>query len=99
MGRDLGGADQQQEELFPVLLKELEEAVATACRSRPTWPEQVGAGIYAGVDFAIDHPAVADAFALVSRERSVAQSQYQGIIERLAQLISRDAPSASRLPG
>jgi hypothetical protein len=99
MGQDRGGGAEREGGLFRGLLDELEAVVATACESRDTWPEQVGAGIYAGVDFAIDHPAVAEAFAPTDRVTLAPDKDYQRVIERLAGLISRDAPSESRLPG
>jgi hypothetical protein len=99
MEQDPGGAGRERAELFPKLLDELEGAVAAACGSRDAWPERVGAGIYAGVDFAIDHPVVIDAFAAMDRGNSAPDSEYATLVERLARLISRDAPSESRLPG
>src|SRR5690348_2107849 len=99
MEQDRGGAGREQVELFPGLLDELEGAVAAACGSRETWPERVGAGIYAGVDFAIDHPVVIDALAAMDRGNSAPGSEYVTLVERLAALISRDAPTESRLPG
>jgi hypothetical protein len=77
----------------------LEGAVAAACATRQEWPEQVAAGVYAGVDFAIDHPAVADALSSTERSQMAPDAAYRRVVERLARLISRDAPVGSRLPG
>src|ERR1700761_1381236 len=99
MGQDRGGAGQRPGELFQGLVSELEEVVAAACESRETWPEKIGAGVYAGVDFAIGHPIVVDALAATERGDSASDGGYADVIARLARLISRDAPSESRLPG
>jgi hypothetical protein len=99
MGQDRGGVERGRDDLFQGLVDELEVAVSRACEGRETWPEQVGAGIYAGVDFAIDHPVVVDVIAAGDRANIASDKGYAGVIERLARLISRDAPSESRLPG
>jgi hypothetical protein len=59
----------------------------------------VAAGIYAGVDYAIDHPAVVDALHAVPTAERTSPGGYTRTVERLAELISRDAPAGSRLPG
>ncbi|HTT94427.1 MAG TPA: hypothetical protein VMF55_07125 [Solirubrobacterales bacterium] len=94
-----GGSRSGQGEAFGRLLDELEADVATACGRREEWPAQVGAGIYAGVDFAIGHPSVVDALLVLETTEKSPTSGYTGMIERLARLISRDAPEGSRLPG
>lgn len=99
MGQGNGGARAGKREAFGELLDELEASVAAACRPREEWPAQVGAGIYAGVDFAIGHPAVVDALLVLETSERASASGYTGTVERLARLISRDAPAGSRLPG
>jgi hypothetical protein len=99
MGQGGGGSGVEQHELFGRLLGDLEASVAAACRPREEWPAQVGAGIYAGVEFAIGHPAVVDALLVLETEERASPSGYTGTIERLARLISRDAREGSRLPG
>jgi hypothetical protein len=99
MDQESGGARSGQREAFGRLLDELEASVAAACKPREEWPAQVGAGIYAGVDFAIGHPAVVDALLVLEAANAASESGYTGTIERLARLISRDAPEGSRLPG
>jgi hypothetical protein len=86
-------------EAFGGLLGELEASVAAACGMRKEWPAQVGAGIYAGVDFAIGHPSLVDAMVMLETTEKASASGYGATIERLARLISRDAPVDSRLPG
>jgi hypothetical protein len=85
--------------IFGQLLGELEESVTAACDHQDEWPAQVAAGIYAGVDYAIEHPLVVDAVSLLESDESALKSGYTLTIERLAALISRDAPADSRLPG
>ena len=99
MGQGRGGSRSGQREAFGRLLGDLEASVAAACEPREEWPAQVGAGIYAGVDFAIGHPAVVDALLVLETEKRASESGYTAVIERLARLISRDAPQGSRLPG
>jgi hypothetical protein len=99
MGQGRGGSRSGQREVFGQLLGDLEASVAAACRPREEWPAQVGAGIYAGVDFAIGHPTVVDALLVLETEERASTSRYSATIERLARLISRDAPVDSRLPG
>lgn len=99
MGQDRGGSDEGQRELFGRLLGDLEASVAAACMPREEWPAQVAAGIYAGVDFAIGHPSVVEALLVLETTEKASASGYTSTIERLARLISRDAPEGSRLPG
>jgi hypothetical protein len=99
MAHDRGGAEKGGGEPFGRLLADLEAAVAAACESEREWPAQVAAGIYAGVEFAIGHPAVVDALLVLERAETSPKTGYTATIESLARLISRDAPSGSRLPG
>jgi hypothetical protein len=99
MEHDRGGAGERSQELFGQLLGELEASVAAACEHREEWPAKVGAGIYAGVAFAISHPSVVDALLVLERTDQTSASSYTETLERLAALISRDAPAGSRLPG
>lgn len=99
MGQGGEGSGSGERGAFGRLLGDLEASVAAACQSQEEWPAQVGAGIYAGVEFAIGNPAVVDALLMVETVEKASSSGYIGTIERLAQLISRDAPERSRLPG
>ncbi|HXF30685.1 MAG TPA: hypothetical protein VN522_04115 [Solirubrobacterales bacterium] len=98
MGQDRGIPDEGRREIFGGILGDFEESVAAACRSREEWPAQVAAGIYAAVEFAIGHPSVVDALLVLETSEKVSGSRYTETIERLARLISRDAPADSRLP-
>lgn len=84
---------------LPVALANLETAVLDACAGEAEWPAQIAAGIYAGVDFAIAHPEVADS--LVDDAGSAADStrRYETVIGRLAGFIRIKAPAEQRLPG
>jgi hypothetical protein len=99
MGQSQSGSGAEPQEPFARLLSDLEASVAAACRSREEWPEQVGAGIYAGVDFATSNPVVADALLALGAPRKASSGSYKRVIGRLARLISQDAPGRSRLPG
>ena len=85
--------------MFGRLLGDLEMTVASACGRQEEWPRRVAAGIYAGVEYAIEHPAVVDALSVLEGVQVASLSGYTVTIERLAALISRDAPGGSRLPG
>jgi hypothetical protein len=99
MGQTAGGAGEGSREVFGRLIGEFEASVADACRAEEQWPAQVSAGIYAGVDFAIGHPAVVDALLVMESTEDGSQGGHTRAVERLAALISRDAPDGSRLPG
>jgi hypothetical protein len=99
MGQAAGGAGQGSSEFFGELLGALETSVADACRTEDQWPAQVAAGIYAGVDYAIAHPTVVDALHAYPTAERTSPGGYTRTVERLAELISRDAPAGSRLPG
>src|ERR1700744_4043814 len=98
MGQGVEGPEGGGPEPFGRLLDDLETSVAAACRPREERPAQVAAGIYAGVEFAIDNPSAVDALLVLETTEKASLSGYTGTIERLARLISRDAPAGSRLP-
>lgn len=84
---------------LPVALANLESAVLEACAGEAEWPAQIAAGVYAGVDFAIAHPEVAES--LVDEAGSAADNtrRYESVIGRLAGFIRVKAPREQRLPG
>jgi hypothetical protein len=84
---------------FLLALAGLETAVLTACSAETEWPAQIGAGIYAGVDFAIDNPVVARALMADAASKGGGPQRYERVIGRLAGFIQVKAPIGSRLPG
>jgi hypothetical protein len=82
---------------FP--LANLETAVLDACAGEEEWPAQIAAGIYAGVDYAIAHPEVADTLAYDAVTGPDTLRRYESVIGRLAGLLRARAPSVDRLPG
>src|SRR6185295_20102663 len=84
---------------LPVALANLESAVLDACAGETEWPAQIAAGIYAGVDFAIAHPEVADS--LVDDDGSAVDNarRYESAIASFAGFIRVKAPRGQRLPG
>jgi hypothetical protein len=84
---------------LPVALANLESAVLDACAGEAEWPAQIAAGIYAGVDFAIAHPEVADSLVDYGESAVDATHRYEAIIGRLAGFIRVKAPTDQRLPG
>jgi hypothetical protein len=83
---------------FPLALANLETAVLEACAGEDQWPAQVAAAIYAGVDYAIAHPEVAETLAYDSTAETDSLRRYESVIGRLAGFLRVKAPSQGRLP-
>lgn len=83
---------------FPLALANLEAAVLEACAEEDQWPAQVAAGIYAGVDYAIASPEVAETLAYDSGAEAESIRRYESVIGRLAGFIRVNAPTEGRLP-
>lgn len=83
---------------FPVALNRLEKAVLDACAGADKWPAQITAAIYAGVDFAIENPAIVGELTMEAAVRAGDFSQYERVIGRLAGFLRVKAPINSRLP-
>lgn len=84
---------------FPLALANLEAAVLEACAAEQQWPAQVAAGIYAGVDYAIAHPEVAEILAFEAATGAETLSRYESVVGRLAGFLRVRAPIDDRLPG
>jgi hypothetical protein len=84
---------------FPLALANLETAVLEACAAEKEWPAQVAAGIYAGIDYAIAHPELAETLSVDARVKSESLQQYESVIGRLAGFLRVNAPIEDRLPG
>jgi hypothetical protein len=84
---------------FPLALANLETAVLEACAREEEWPAQIAAGIYAGVDFAIAHPELAETLASDARGNPDPLQRYESVIGRLAGFLRVKAPLTERLPG
>jgi hypothetical protein len=84
---------------FPLALANLEAAVLDACSGEDEWPAQVAAGIFAGVDYAIAHPEVAETLASEDATGSDVLRRYESVIGRLAGFLRVKAPADERLPG
>lgn len=84
---------------FPLALANLETAILDACVAKEEWPAQVAAAIYAGVNYAIAHPEVADTLADDPGEASETLRRYESVIGRLAGFLRAKAPIGNRLPG
>jgi hypothetical protein len=83
----------------PAGLGNLEAAVLAACAEEGEWPAGVAAGIYAGVDFAIAHPEVAETLASETAPETDTLRRYETAIGRLAGFWRARAPIDDRLPG
>lgn len=83
----------------PVALANLESAVLDACAREAEWPARVAAGIYAGIDFAIAHPEVADTLVDFGGSAVENARQYESVIARFAGFMRAKAPMEQRLPG
>lgn len=75
----------------------LEAAVLDACAAEEEWPAQIAAAVYAGVDFAIANPAVAEDLLLDARADDGVPT-HERAIGRLASFIKIKAPVEARLP-
>jgi hypothetical protein len=84
---------------FPPGLVDLEAAVLEACAAEDEWPASIAAAIYAGVDYAIAHPEVAESIELDAPSGSDTLRRYESVIARLAGFLQAKAPRESRLPG
>ncbi|MFL5834645.1 MAG: hypothetical protein ACJ76B_11810 [Solirubrobacterales bacterium] len=84
---------------FPLALANLEAAVLDACAREGEWPAQVAAGIYAGVDYAIANPEVAETLASEDAPGTDVLRRYERVIGRLAGFLRVKAPADDRLPG
>ena len=80
-------------------LANIEGAVLDACAAEVEWPGRIAAGIYAGVDYAIAHPEVAEVLAQRTSPGADATHRYEVIIGRLAGFLRAHAPIGQRLPG
>lgn len=84
---------------YPLALSHLETAVLEACAYEEEWPAAVAAGIYAGVDYAIANPEVAETLAVDAGGEADGLRRYEVVIGRLAGFLRVKAPVAERLPG
>jgi hypothetical protein len=83
---------------LPVAFASLESAVLDACAGEAEWPAQIAAGIYAGVDYAIAHPEVAETLASDAGTGVDTLRRYEAVVGRLAGFLRVKAP-VERLPG
>jgi hypothetical protein len=84
---------------YPLALANLETAVLEACSREGEWPARIAAGIYAGVDYAIAHPEVAETLASDAAPGAASLQRYETVIGRLAGFLRIEAPISERLPG
>jgi hypothetical protein len=84
---------------YPPALADLEAEVLKACAAEDEWPGQVAAGIYAGVNYAIAHPELAETLAVDARPGADTRRRYETVIGRLAGFLRVKAPKEERLPG
>jgi hypothetical protein len=78
----------------------LERAIAASCRAGQTWPSAVAAGVYAALEFAAAFPTAAQLLTAPARIRwHDADPDFTALVDRLAALLSREAPPPNpRLP-
>lgn len=89
------GRDGERRPLPPSLAR-LEATLIDACAAPGEWPAQIAAGVYAGVDFAIENPAL---MRMVMLDQGDEMAFYERVIGRLTELLRLRAPVAGRLPG
>lgn len=77
-------------------LARLEATLRKACVGPGEWPAQVAAGLYAGVGFAVDNPALMEQVLVDDLGQP---SPYERLLKRLVELLRLKAPADKRLPG
>jgi hypothetical protein len=75
----------------------LETAVLDACEVAGEWPEQISAGVCAGVDFAIANPLLVQILSLDGTEENDIR-RYEHVVGRLTGFIQIKAPPGTQLP-
>lgn len=90
---ELPGSDSDE---FATALVELETAILAGCEAAVEWPARVAAAVYAGVDFAIENPALARALTIDATVKDDCRSRDGHVIERLADLARARIPRAAR---
>lgn len=78
-------------------LTQLEAAVAEGCQTEEEWPARVSAGIYAGIDFAIENRDVVEWLG-VNGGRGYSLRHHQASISRLAGLLRARVPNDREPP-
>jgi hypothetical protein len=84
---------------YPLPLANLETAVLEACAREDEWPGRVAAAVYAGVDYAIAHPEVAETLISDAAPGADTLRRYETVIGRMSGFLSAKAPLSQRLPG
>jgi hypothetical protein len=83
----------------PGELIRLQEAVLAACSGEASWPAQIAAGVYAGVDFAIAHPEIVESFTSDLEGEAESIARYETVIRQFTAFLQAKAPLGERLPG
>jgi hypothetical protein len=76
----------------------LETAILDACGDSGEWPAQIAAGVYAGVDFVVEHPDAAQALTDGATSGSDYKRRYDSLVGRLTGFLRVRAPHDRRLP-
>lgn len=79
-------------------LSALETAILDACAVPEEWPAQVAAGVYAGVDFVVEHPDAARALTTGTTTGKEYKRRYESLVGRLTGFLRVRAPHDRRLP-
>ena len=76
----------------------LETAILDACGASAEWPAGIAAGVYAGVDFVVDHPDAAQVLTDGATSGVDYKRRYDGLVGRLTGFLRVRAPLDRRLP-
>lgn len=79
-------------------LNALETAILDACAGPEEWPAQIAAGVYAGVDFVVDHPSAAETLTAAVSTGADYKRRYDSLVGRLTGFLRVRAPHDRRLP-
>ena len=83
--------------LFSFALAELVREIRTACAAAEEWPAKVGAGLYAGLDYFAEQPAMGQAL-LDDAVNSSFASPFRQLVRSMEQLLDETVPLRAR-PG
>jgi hypothetical protein len=82
-------------DLFAVALTGWIEAVRVACGTEVEWPEKVGAGVYAAIEFLLEEPQMARTL-LDQPDSSRLGEPYRQVVESMSELLDETVPVAPR---
>lgn len=90
------GARQAEVDLFAVAWTDWVRTIHDACLGEAEWPEKVGAGLYAAIEFLVREPKMARAL-LDRPDRSRFRESYGGLVQMMSELLAETISIEPRL--